>query len=65
MSDASFIAAGWIGTAVAVTTYAVSVERRTRRARRATPELGVESCAGRNFLRRVRVVGPAPEVDAQ
>ena len=33
MSDAPFIATGWIGTAVAVAAYAVSVQRRLRRSR--------------------------------
>ena len=32
MTDVSFIATGWIGTAVAVAAYAISVRRRTRRA---------------------------------
>ena len=32
MTDVSFIATGWIGTAVAVAAYALSVRRRTRRA---------------------------------
>lgn len=34
MSDAPFIATGWIGTAVAVAAYAVFVQRRLRRSRR-------------------------------
>lgn len=32
MTDAAFIAAGWIGTALAVAAYALAVHRRTRRA---------------------------------
>jgi hypothetical protein len=36
MTDVSFIATGWIGTALAVAAYAISVQRRTRRARHAT-----------------------------
>lgn len=35
MTDASFIAAGWIGTAAAIALYAISVSVRTRRAVRA------------------------------
>lgn len=36
MTDASFVAAGWIGTAVTVATYAISIGRRARRARHST-----------------------------
>lgn len=36
MTDAPFIATGWIGTAVAVAAYAVAVLRRTRRVRART-----------------------------
>lgn len=32
MTDAAFIATGWIGTALAFATYAISVRRRTRHA---------------------------------
>ena len=33
MTDISFVAAGWIGTAVSIAAYAISVRRRIRRAR--------------------------------
>lgn len=36
MTDASFIVTGWVGTALAVAAYAISVRRRTRRTRSAT-----------------------------
>ena len=35
MTDAPFIAAGWLGTAAAVAAYALSIAVRTRRAVRA------------------------------
>lgn len=35
MTDAPFIAAGWLGTAAAIAAYALSITIRTRRAARA------------------------------
>lgn len=35
MTDAPFIVAGWLGTAAAIGTYALSISIRTRRATRA------------------------------
>ena len=40
MTDLSFIATGWIGTAVAVSVYALSLRRRTRRVTHRRPEAG-------------------------
>jgi hypothetical protein len=37
MTDAPFVAAGWIGTAGVIVLYTASVVARTRRARRGRP----------------------------
>ena len=34
MTDAPFVAAGWVGTALAVAAYALSIRVRSRRTRR-------------------------------